>query len=315
MSFSWDDSRLARTSDLVLGVLCLAAIATFAGELFWLLDLASHFQVYYLAVALALLLGNVIFKRQRSALVSLVLVGIGAFHLYPYFLPVGEPETEGKSYKVMLLNLHLHNEKTAAVKEAIAAADPDILVLQEVTPRWRQELNSLPANFRHSFDLPEKGAFGIWVLSKFKSTDLDVQRREGVAFLHLKYQVGKRELEVVALHPVPPIGGAASRVRNTILADAAVYAAGEGSRIAIGDFNCSPWSTHFKRFLKQSGLRDSARGRGRGVKGTWHPQRLLGIPIDHVLVSPDIAVVDRTVGDDVGSDHRPVTVTFQFTSK
>lgn len=301
---------VCKLGDLALAGLCLAALATFAGKVHWLLDLASHFQVYYFLLAAVVLVGNLILRRRYPIMVSLALVGVGIVHLYPYYLPQPAISAEAKTYKVMLLNLNLRNEKTAAVKQAIAEAKPDILLLQEVTPRWRKELASLPGGFKHSFDLPEDGPFGIWVLSKFELVDLDVQRRNEIAFLHLKYKVAGEALEVVALHPMPPIGGAAWQTRNTILESAAVYAAGEGNRIALGDFNCSPWSPHFRSFLNESGLRDSALG--RGVKGTWHPRLLFGIPIDHVLVSPEIEVVDREVGDDVGSDHRPVVVTLRM---
>ena len=303
-------SLLGHFADVALAGLCLAAAATFAGNLFWILDLASHFQVYYFWAAAALCLGNLLLRRKRSALVAAALLGISGYHLVPYYLPRSQVAEQGESHKLMLLNLHLTNQKTAAVMAEIAAHDPDILVLQEVTPRWREELGALPARFKHSFDLPEEGAFGIWAMSKFELVDLDVQRRHEIAFLHVRYKVGSRPLEIVALHPLPPVGGAASKIRNTILAHASVYAAGEGSRIAVGDFNCSPWSPQFRSFLKTSGLRDSALG--RGAQGTWLRNLLLGIPIDHVLVSPDIEVIDRVVGRDVGSDHRPVVVTFQF---
>ena len=303
-------SLLGLFADIILAGLCLAAAATFAGKLFWLLDLASHFQVYYFWAATALLLGNLLLRRKRSALAAAALLGISGYHLLPYYLPRSQVAEQGTAHRLMLLNLNLTNQKTAAVTAEIAEHDPDILVLQEVTPRWRKELGALPAGFKHSFDLPEEGAFGIWVMSKFELEDLDVQRRDGVAFLHVRYKVGSRPLEVVALHPLPPVSGPASKIRDTILADASIYAAGEGSRIAVGDLNCSPWSPHFRSFLKTSGLRDTALG--RGAQGTWLRGLLLGIPIDHVLVSPDIEVIDRIIGRDVGSDHRPVVVTFQF---
>ena len=304
---------LATGGDLALLGLALAALATVAGRSFWMLDLASHFQHYYAWAAGLLLILNLVLRRRRAALVSVALLGLAAFHLLPYYLPRSEVAGAGVPYKAMLLNLNLHNQKTAAVRAEIAANDPDILVLQEVTPRWRDELKALPAGFKHSLDLPERGAFGMWILSKFELEDQDVQRRDGVAFLLLKYQVEGRTLAVVALHPLPPVGAAASRTRNAILADAAVNAAGEGGRIAIGDFNCSPWSPYFRHFLKVSGLRDSALG--RGVHGTWMGGLLPGIPIDHVLVSPDIEVLDREVGNDVGSDHRAVVVKFQFSKQ
>ncbi len=73
----------------------------------------------------------------------------------------------------------------------------------------------------------------------------------------------------------------------------------------------TPWSPHFRRLLRDSELRDVARG--RGLSPTWYPTPLpLGIPIDHVLVSDEIGVAQREVGPDLGSDHRAVRVELSF---
>ena len=300
--------------DLVLVLLCLAVIATLFGKVHWVLELASHFQVYYICAAAFLLIGNLILWRKVHALIALGLVGFGVYQLLPYYLPAPEVEGAGEEYTVMLLNVNYANQKTAAVKAAIAEADPDILVLQEITPRWRKELESLVTQYRHSLSLPEEGAFGIWILSKFELVDIDIQRsgnRADIAFLHATYKTGDRELEVVALHPYPPTSGNGAEIRNKILEAATVYASGESTRMAVGDFNCSPWSPYFRDFVRETGLRDSAQG--LGVKSTWFPrQPIFGIPIDHILVSPDIEVVEREVGGDVGSDHRSVVVKFRI---
>ena len=81
--------------------------------------------------------------------------------------------------------------------------------------------------------------------------------------------------------------------------------------MVVGDLNCTPWSPHFRRLLRDAGLRDVARG--RGLEPTWYPTSLpLGIPIDHVLVSDEIGVANRELGSDLGSDHRPVRVEISF---
>ena len=71
----------------------------------------------------------------------------------------------------------------------------------------------------------------------------------------------------------------------------------------------SPWGAHFRRLVHDSGLRDSAQG--RGVHPSWPAiDPLLRIPIDHCLLSPCIGLVDRRVGPDIGSDHYPLIVDF-----
>jgi endonuclease/exonuclease/phosphatase (EEP) superfamily protein YafD len=39
---------------------------------------------------------------------------------------------------------------------------------------------------------------------------------------------------------------------------------------------------------------------------------MLGIPLDHCLVSPELAVVDRRRGPHVGSDHLPLLIEIQL---
>jgi endonuclease/exonuclease/phosphatase (EEP) superfamily protein YafD len=67
-----------------------------------------------------------------------------------------------------------------------------------------------------------------------------------------------------------------------------------------------------RHFMEQNGLRDSALG--FGLHPTWLSRWLpLGIPIDQILHSDAIAVLDRRVGPDVGSDHFPVTADIALT--
>ena len=305
---------VCRLGDLGLGLLVCAALATFAGKLFWMFDLVSHFQVYYFLAAALLLIVNALMRRKWPALIALALVAVTTFHLLPYYLPSEQPVGEGEVYTVMLINMNHANQKTAAVQKAIAEADPDLLVLQEVSPRWRYELRDLPSQFSNSHDFPKEGAFGIWVLSKFEGGTFDRQTIGIIDFLQLRYEVAGEPLKVVALHPYPPVGASAWKARNELLSAAVGFASGEGNRLAVGDLNCSPWSPYFRDFIKETNLRDSSLG--RGVTNTWFPMPIgIGLPIDHVLVSPEIEVVDRVVGDDLGSDHRAVVVEFRLGAK
>jgi endonuclease/exonuclease/phosphatase (EEP) superfamily protein YafD len=118
---------------------------------------------------------------------------------------------------------------------------------------------------------------------------------------------------VIGLHTDRPQGAAEAAARNSQLADLAGFIAGQPERhvIVMGDFNLTPWSPYFQRLLDAAGLRDSAIG--RGVAPTWFSRLLpFGLPIDQVLLGPDVTVVDRHVGADVGSDHLPVIADLAF---
>jgi endonuclease/exonuclease/phosphatase family metal-dependent hydrolase len=118
---------------------------------------------------------------------------------------------------------------------------------------------------------------------------------------------------IYAVHPDTPRTAAGWRRRNALLAwlGRAVRARdGARPRIIAGDFNTPPGSPYLAELQRAAGVRDAAGG------GLRHPTRqpllfapylaLLGAPVDHVLVSPEISVAGFAVGRDVESDHLPV---------
>ena len=79
--------------------------------------------------------------------------------------------------------------------------------------------------------------------------------------------------------------------------------------IVAGDLNASPFARSY-RALAARGLRGAHESVGRGLATTW-PNGMMPFPpmrLDHVLVSPSIAVRSAREGRGAGSDHRPVIV-------
>ena len=62
---------------------------------------------------------------------------------------------------------------------------------------------------------------------------------------------------------------------------------------------------------EKAGLRNARKG--YGIQPTWpNASRLIGIPIDHILVSAQWDVLSFKVGENIGSDHFPVIVELQI---
>jgi endonuclease/exonuclease/phosphatase (EEP) superfamily protein YafD len=87
-----------------------------------------------------------------------------------------------------------------------------------------------------------------------------------------------------------------------------------GSPLVIGgDFNAVPWSAAVESYAAASGT--EAVG---GIGPTWlHPslpgrwRRVVGLPIDNILVSPGVTITAVSRPMATASDHLPVLVAFR----
>jgi len=289
-----------------------ATLLGFLGRFSWILDLFSHFRVQYM---LGLLVPGVLLfagRRRKTASVFLALALVNLVTVLPLYVGgPGKQEEATPVLRAMLLNVNTRLGDADRVQEVIAAADPDILVLEEISSRWMSALAPLADSYPHSLTRTREDNFGIGLFSKLPLVESEVAY---IGDAHMPsilatVRTGQADLRVIGTHPVPPIGQGCSWWRNDQLDRLPGHIRTDLPVLLLGDLNVTPWNYHFRRLLARSGLRDSARG--YGVQPTWpHHNPLLRIPIDHCLHSEDIVIVDRTIGESASSDHYPVLVDF-----
>ena len=293
-------------------VVSAATLLGFFGRFSWFLDLFSHFRTQYLLGLLVLGVLLFIGRRRRTAAAFLALACVNLVPVLPLYLgEPSRPEEATPAVRAMLLNVNTRLGDADRVRAVISAANPDILVLEEISSRWMSDLAWLTNSYPHSLAQPREDNFGIGLFSKFPLAEGEVVYigDAEVPSILATVSTAQTNLRVIATHPLPPGGRDYSRWRNQQLNLLPDYVRSHLPVLLLGDLNVTPWNYHFRRLLARTGLRDSTKG--YGVQPTWpNYNPFLGIPIDHCLHSPDIAIVDRKVGESVSSDHYPVIVDF-----
>ncbi|MDP2747467.1 endonuclease/exonuclease/phosphatase family protein [Pseudomonas sp.] len=294
---------------ITLALLCLLGLllpllshllADSAGTLAWLIDLASHWQWLFL-LGLVVFAGLACCRDKRWAVLLLALPLPWLTASAP--APTGEPQVQ--LFAVASANVHLDSRNTQGLATWLAQEKPDVVVLLEVSPAYAQGLRTL-RDYPFQHIVAQDSPFGIAVLSRHPLQQVEVvEDAQGIAHIEAQLQWHGQPIGIIALHPMPPLSPQYHSVRNAKLAALATQAAASAiPTVLAGDLNATPWSSAFSG-LAQLGLR-----RASGLAATWPAvlQGVLGLPIDHVLVTPHWAVAARQVGPPLGSDHLPVLV-------
>jgi endonuclease/exonuclease/phosphatase (EEP) superfamily protein YafD len=320
--------RVARIHPRLVTAAAVALLAgTLAGRagallpegttLSWLCDLTVHFRASGLLPALAAaalsLRGGPPAARVACAAALLVTLA----DLLPSWLPGpgraravahAAADDAARPLTVVCLNVQWDNPDTARTLAYLRATGADLIVLLEVDHRWAAALAGLAADYpfarvepRNSFE--GLALFSRWPLHGTASVDFGTR---GVPSIVTTVESPAGAVDVIATHPQPPLSPALDReLRAHLRAVGRRAAAAPHPCLVIGDLNATPWSAAFHGLMREGRLVDSARG--RGIQPTWNARLWAPrIPIDHVLVTPDVTVVDRRLGPDVGSDHLPI---------
>jgi endonuclease/exonuclease/phosphatase (EEP) superfamily protein YafD len=298
-------SRLGALAALVaLGGLLAPGAARLLGDGApgWATDLASHWVMLWLPLgAVGLLLFDA-GPAVRLGLAAAMLV------LPWWWLPAAMPRTSAAAQlRVVVANVHLGNTDPAPLLAWASAPLPDVIAVLELTPSFAQALQAQASEgWPHHRLEPRHDAFGVGLLSRWPLRDVRVVVGEGdIAQLHALVDAPAGTVEVIAVHPVPPIDPRWHAVRNRTLA--ALQRRGAHPAIVVGDFNATPWSNAAPR-LAANGWHWFG-----GVQPTW-PHAAWGIPIDAVWGHGPWQVTEREVGPPIGSDHRPVRAGLRLAS-
>jgi endonuclease/exonuclease/phosphatase (EEP) superfamily protein YafD len=309
---------LSRLSILAVILTTLATTAALGARLSWFLELFSHFAVQYLV--LLALAGSlcVVFRLWPWALLALLAAVPNALVVGPYLPGLISTPALAATMPVSLIamNLLYRRQDTAATRAYLERQDADLLILSEITPRWREQLRQLEGTYPYFVIRARPNPWGMALYSKYplqSVEDLDLGDDRS-SHLRALVQLPVGLAEVYAVHLASPPSPRRARQRNTQLRRLAerVAASDPGvPKIVAGDFNSTPFSPYFQDLLRAAGLRDGRRP--FGLQATWPMWPLpLWIPIDHCLVSHDVTVTRVATGPATGSDHLPVECSFSL---
>jgi endonuclease/exonuclease/phosphatase (EEP) superfamily protein YafD len=289
---------------LIAGAL-VHPVATLLSRSNWRAELFSHFQLLGLAVTLTAMAATVLRSRWLAALLAVAAV-LQAIPLFRYSGPNPVPPTPLATarLRILMANLLVDNTDYDALSRLIRRERPDIVGLVEFSPEWRDGLAGVRSEFPYRVEAPY-GTLGLafWFREPPRKTGPpEWLLPTGAPFLHAEVDFDGQPRHLWLIHPKTPL---IRRGAPELPALAGRFASTGGSQIVIGDLNSSEGSPLFADFLKDARLRDTRLGFGR--QPSWPAGfPLFRIAIDHAFVSNDLAVADRRLGPDFGSDHFPL---------
>ncbi|HEX7099058.1 MAG TPA: endonuclease/exonuclease/phosphatase family protein [Acidimicrobiia bacterium] len=287
--------------------LTLVTVAAFFGRWSWLLDVAANFRVQYTAILALTAVFLLLARWWKTG--SIVLVGalINAAVVAPLYFggPPADAPTEA-SLRILSFNLRARNENFGEVINYIRRENPDIAFLHEASRPWEMAIEGADLDYEVTKSRSQELIFGTLVLSRpgdpVTSYGFTTGGARAVEVIH-------DGVAVLGIHPLAPTTAERSALRNAQIQFAEEWSREQsGPHVVTGDFNATPWSYPFRRLLARTDLVNSQKGFGVSATFPASGNFLLRIPIDHLVHTPDLVVVDRRLGPSLGSDHFPLVV-------
>jgi endonuclease/exonuclease/phosphatase (EEP) superfamily protein YafD len=231
----------------------------------------------------------------------------------PRALPAAAPPAAGPELRVMTVNLFGGRGDAEAVVALVRQYDVDVLAAVELTYSSVDELAAAGLGTLLPYQDVRAGAYaegsGVYARFPFEAAaGLEPASRFEMPAVRLAVP-GAHPIELMAVHPVPPVAGQITTWRREL--GALPPATPDGAvRVLAGDFNATLDHDPLQALIA-TGYSDAGDAAGAGLAGTW--QRVNGIgglfppvTLDRVLVDRRVAVDGLSVHRIPGSDHRSV---------
>ncbi len=260
--------------------------------------------------------------RWVVPLTMVAVMGWQAYRIFPYtpfaakeveFATLDAQDTDKQCFKILSFNVLQDNRNYQATIDMLEREDPDVILLMETDQKWIDAV--APAMEKYGFreTVPLDNLYGLAFYTRLNVTRSEVRYIADTGtpsiFVWMETRNGDA-FHFIGLHPRPPMPGQDTEDRDGEIAIAAKLAAEENVPVlAMGDFNDVAWSKTSQTFKRIGGYVDPRIGRGfyATFPAYWPIFRW---PLDHLFITPDVAITSIDVLENTGSDHLPVTAQF-----
>jgi endonuclease/exonuclease/phosphatase (EEP) superfamily protein YafD len=284
----------------------------YLGAQVWFLDLFANFRVQYVVLFALCVVALTIVRWRKTALVALVGVASTTATMAPFFQERAAVAASGPTFRLVTFNTWFRNDDFAVVANFLRASNADVLVLQEITAASLAKLDELLPGYPHR-SLTRGGRHALVILSRWPLDSEHLQLANRLTrIIRTRVRWNQQEVTLIAAHLNWPLGRENTAMRSDQLRAIAERAQDEVNPLVVaGDFNLTPWSDFYRRFVADSGLIDCAIG--QGLRPTWPAQAsAVRIRIDLCFTSEHWRVHRLDVGPRLGSDHLPVVVDLEL---
>ena len=153
----------------IFAITLLCLLIGFLGKYHWFFDLFSNFRVYYGLVLLVLLLFQIRFTMRKALILNALVIAFILISVLPYFIPRHLNNTAAQQLRICTINLERSNNAIRPFEALIEDKQPDVLLMQEVTPAWEKLINASTIDKAYPYQLKDirTGYYGIALFSKF----------------------------------------------------------------------------------------------------------------------------------------------------
>lgn len=305
--------------NLAAGGAALASLLGFAGSLWWVFELLEHFRPQYcLILIVAIVVGGI--SRQSWCFAWCLPLAFNLVLILPLFFTSGQGNlSPTNTLRLVHVNLDHDNPDTTSAIQYLKSQDADLILLQEVTSKWLSAIKSDLTQYQVVKSLPLENSQGWAMLLPVKTSQpfeivatqiVKLPSYSNRPLLEIIIGWRNREVAILSLSVARPGESNFQAVEFNAAAEWSIEQQQQNKRdvIIIGDFNSTPWSGRFRKFIHDSNLHNSQRG--FGLQPTWKAglPSVLMVAIDHCLHSQSIKTINRTPGSNIGSDHLPLFV-------
>lgn len=280
----------------------------------WLADLANFIRLHLLIIAIGLFALGMVLPSRATRAGAVLALAAGAL---PYLLlPPQAAYLGGQPFSLVSANVLIDNRDPVRFLSLPEVASADILVLQEVHPEWQDQAlaRGLWAydSSRHLYSANDMKLFSRFPIVSEAVVSPESRDTGGRHARRFELSMGTGSLILYAVHTQTPRHPSMWRERSAYLRDlqAALLAEPADAAVVVaGDWNTPTFSPFLHELLEATGYRTT--------EPRWWPLPTrfmvrfgsftqLGVPIDRVVLSPNVGLEDIRTGPNFGSNHVPV---------
>jgi len=302
-----------------LAILLWLPLRWWPGDRLRPVQMLNYFMPWLLVALTPALIMAATARRLKLMMVLAISTLAIALNFAPLFLPRLDVALAGNtSLQVMSYNLLYRNQNLTDALAIIRQEQPDILLLQEVTPEIAKTFQTLhdiypdgPAHY--AYDPPS----GQATISRYPILQVEIAREKG-RILKVQVDTPGGLINVWNVHPNTPHNW--PRHYHQLTALAGDIAGVEGPLIVGGDFNTTYHSEVYRLINRQLSNAQWDAGWGFGFTFPANTPRIRAVPIltpviriDHIFHN-DYFFAQRaeTLASAGGSDHLPIVAEFSL---